>query len=90
MFNWQGACMGIRAQQTVTGLQQAKAYSGYSNIPRKPIKSSFCFHFGSNQHTSVGYIPVGNRMRDEETITHRVDIVNLTIPFLIRVDTLTK
>lgn len=84
-----GAACDTGAQKTVTGNDQAQSYCNLVNMPFQPSPTNSVFVFGDRVSHSIGTLnfilptPTGPK-----TIT--AHIVNISIPFLLGLDTLDR
>lgn len=87
---WQDAFMASISARTDIRLIQAKADGSFARIPFKSNTSRGKYGFGSNLFITVGSSPIQISTTNREVAIHAVDIFDLNVSFLIRLDTLSK
>lgn len=85
----QDTCPNVGAEWIVLGINQAKAYCQFDGIPFKPARSRNLYQFGSGLQTSIDSIATLIPISNQNLIIHDVEIVNLNISFIIKLNTLT-
>lgn len=86
------ACIDSAVQKTVIGRKQAKACCDFANVSFELRDDTLCrtFAFGTQKYRSIGVLPVRLPINDIHFIELIVDVVDLHIPFLLRLDTMER
>lgn len=86
--HFQGACVYTRAQRSVVGKDQAKAYCKQIGVRFKPNLSPTLFRFGDGTFHNLGIIPERIPSPDGSFLKIYMDVVIADVPMLIGLEVL--
>lgn len=87
---FEGACVDSGAQLTCIGARQARRYCMLMNITYETSDQELVFKFGDARHCSLGTMPIQIPVSDYGFIEIDAHIVDVDVPLLLGLDTMTK
>ena len=87
-----GACIDSAAEKSVIGKPQAELYSQLYGLPfnLEPSKARPSFSFGTHRHIGLGKLDIRVPISEDYFLPLKIEVVNIDIPFLLGLDSMTK
>ena len=87
-----GACIDSTTEKSVTSKPQTELYSQFYVLPfsLEPSKARPSFSFGTYRHIGLGKLDIRVPISEDYFLPLKIDIVNIDIPFLLGLDSMTR